>query len=93
MECLRKQQAENFFKILQLTHINLDDFEAVISHLPTGGAFDHGDILFSARDLLERLSQAERAHLKDYFFNRAKEIAREYPEPKSAFREQFANVD
>jgi hypothetical protein len=26
-------------------------------------------------------------------FNRAKEIAREYPELKSAFREQFANVD
>jgi len=56
VECLRKQQAENFFKMLQLTHLKLDDFEAVMSHLPTGGAFNHGDILFSARDLLERLS-------------------------------------
>jgi hypothetical protein len=93
VECLRKQQAENFFKTLQLTHINLSDFEAVISHLPTGGAYSAGDILFSSRDLLERLSQAEKAHLKEYLFHRAKEIAREYPDLKSVFREQFSNVD
>jgi len=92
VECLRKQQAENFFKILQMTHINLSDFEAVISHLPSGGAYSAGDIFLSARDLLERLSQTEKAQLKEYLFLRAKEIVREYPDLKSAFREQFASV-
>jgi hypothetical protein len=40
-------------------------------HLPTEGAYSAGDILFSARDLLERLSQAEKAHLKEGWFRRA----------------------
>lgn len=93
VDCLRRQQAENFFKILQLTHINLCDFEAVISHLPSGGAFQADDALLSARDLLERLSSTEKIQLKRYLFERAREIAREYPDLKSAFREQFANVE
>jgi hypothetical protein len=93
MQSLRKRQAENFFKILQLTHVRLSDFEAVIGHLPTGGPFSPGDVLLSTRDLLSKLSEDQKIELKEYLFHCVKDLAREYPDLKSTFREQFASVE
>jgi Xylose isomerase-like TIM barrel len=93
IDSLRKYQAENFFKLLQMTHISLSNFEAVVSQLPTGGGFAANDVLFTARDLLDKLSEDEKLQLKLHLFERARDIAREYPDLKSAFREQFARVE
>jgi hypothetical protein len=80
VESLRKYQAENFFKILKITNTSFSDFEAVISHLPTGGAFSPGDVLLTARDLLARLSDDQKIHLRGYVYRRLLELAREYPD-------------
>jgi sugar phosphate isomerase/epimerase len=92
IDSLRRRQAENFLKILQMTRINLQDFEAVITHLPTGGPYNPGDVFLSARDLWTRLSDREKTQLQEHLLRRIREIAREYPELKSKFHEQFANV-
>jgi hypothetical protein len=92
VESLRKYQAENFFRVLQTTRITLRDFEGVISHLPTGGPYNPGDVLFSTHDLLDRLSESEKAQLKEHLLRRVRDLAREYPDLRSEFREQFANV-
>ena len=93
VETLRRTQAENFLKILRMTNVKMSDFEDVISHLPTGGAFRSGEIFFTARDLLNKLSEGQKMQLKRYLFNRLSELAQEYPDLKSEFREQFASVD
>src|SRR6266581_1280691 len=93
VETLRRTQAENFLKILRMTNVKMSDFENVISHLPTGGAFRSGEIFFTARDLLNKLSEGQKMQLKRYLFNRLSELAQEYPDLKSEFREQFASVD
>jgi hypothetical protein len=93
VEALRRTQVENFLKLLRMTHVKFSDFENVISHLPTGGAFNSGDILFSARDLLSRLSEDQKTQLKLYLFDRLRGLAQEYPDLKSEFREQFASVE
>jgi hypothetical protein len=90
---LRISQAHTFFKILQMTHISLSDFENVVSRLPNGGAFSPGDMLFSAGDLLAKLSEEQKVQLKQYLFDRLRELAREYPDLRSEFREQFADID
>ena len=92
VESLRKYQAQNFFRVLQMTRITLRDFEGVISHLPTGGPYNPGDVLFSTHDLLDRLSESEKAQLKEHLLRRVRDLAREYPDLRSEFREQFANV-
>jgi len=92
IDSLRKRQAENFLSILKMTRISLQDFEAVITHLPTGGPYNPGDILLSARDLWARLSDLEKTQLQEHLLRRMREIAREYPELKSKFQEQFADV-
>src|ERR1700730_8393151 len=74
IEALRRHQAENFFRILQTTHVSLGDFEAVI----TGGAFSSGDVLLNARDLLERLSVDQKFQLRDHLYRLVKELAKEY---------------
>jgi hypothetical protein len=93
IESLRKHQVENFFKVLHITNIRLSDFEAVISQLPAGGAFSPGDVLLSARDLLDRLSGEQRIQLKQYFYSRIKKLAKEYPDLKSTFHNQFVNAE
>lgn len=80
VESLRRFQAESFFKVLKMTNTRLNDFEAIISHLPTGGPFNRGDVLLSAQDLLNRLSDHERLQLRDYLYARVLELAREYPD-------------
>jgi hypothetical protein len=90
---LRKPQAENFLKILRMTQVKLSDFDNVISNLPTGGAFSSDDVLFSARDLLEKLSEEQKCQLKEYLFHLVKALAKEYPDLRSEFREQFASVE
>jgi hypothetical protein len=93
IETLRRTQAENFLKTLQMTCIRLSDFEQVISHLPTGGAFGAGDVFLTTNDLLGRLSEQQKSQLKQYLVSRVKELAREYPDLRSEFREQFASVE
>jgi hypothetical protein len=93
IESLRRHQAENFFKILQTTNISLRDFEAVISQLPSGGTFSPGDVLLSASDLLDRLSDDQRVLLREHLYRRVKELAREYPDLMSTFHQQFVSVD
>lgn len=93
VETLRRTQAENFLKILRMTHVRFSDFENVISHLPTGGAFGSGDIFFSTRDLLCKLSEDQKVQLKRYLFDRLRELAQEYPDLKAEFHEQFASVE
>ncbi len=80
MEPLRRYQAETFFKVLKMTNTRLSDFEAIISHLPSGGAFNRGDVLLSARDLWERLSDDQKNQLKEYLYARVLELARDYPD-------------
>lgn len=86
-------QAENFFKILQMTNSRLSDFETVISNLPSGGAFRPGGAFLSARDLLGKLSEEQKYELKQHLFGRVREIAQEYPDLRSKFHEQFASVE
>jgi hypothetical protein len=93
IESLRRHQAENFFQILQMTNINLADFEAVVTHLPTGGAFSPGDAFSGARDLLDRLSDDQKSQLRDHLYRRVTELAREYPDLRATFAKQFASVD
>lgn len=93
MESLQKYQVENFLKILRTTNITLSNFEAVISHLPTGWAFNSGDVLLSARDLWERLSDEQKNQLRQYFYSSVKELTRKYPGLKSAFRNQFVTAE
>jgi len=93
IESLRRHQAENFFQNLQMTNISLADFEAVISHLRSGGAFSPGDVLLGARDMLDRLSDEQKFQLRDHLYRRVKELAREYPDLRSTFPMQFAAVD
>jgi hypothetical protein len=91
LDSLRRHQAENFLRTLQATNIRLDDFEAVVSHVPTGGPFGRGDVLLSTRDLLDRLSEDEKTQLKRYLDSRIEDLAREYPDLKSKFYNQFVS--
>jgi len=75
IESLRKQLAESFFKLLETTNVSLRDYEAVISQLPTGGAFSSGDVLLNAREMLERLSSDQKIQLREYLYRRVKDIA------------------
>lgn len=90
---LRRVQAENFLKILQMTNSCLSDCEDVIRQLPTGEAFRSGGVFVSARDLLAKLSEEDKQKLKQHLYDRVKNLAREYPDLRSEFREQFASVD
>ena len=92
IESLRRHQAENFFKILQMTNISLRDFESVISQLPTGGTYSAGDAFLSARDLLDRLSDIQKIQLREHLYRRVKDLAREYPDLTSTFHNQFVGV-
>jgi hypothetical protein len=93
VESLRRYWVENFLKSLQTTNISLIDFEAVIRHLPTGGAFAPGEVLFSAGDLLDRLSDEQKDELRRHLYVRVKELASQYPELRSTFRNQFVAVE
>jgi hypothetical protein len=93
IETLRRTQAENFLKVLRMTRVRFSDFEDVISHLPTGGAFSSGEIFFTTRDLLGKLSEDQKIQLKRHLFDRLRELAQEYPDLKSEFRDQFASVE
>ncbi len=93
VETLRKTQVEHFLYTLQMTHIRLDDFESVVSHLPSGGAFESHQVLMTARDLLEMLSEEQKYRLRDYLHQLVRSLAAEFPDLKSRFREQFANVE
>jgi hypothetical protein len=90
---LRKAQAEHFLKILRTTQVKLSDFDNVISSLPTGGAFHSQEVLLNARDLLGKLSEGQKRELKQYLFDRLRQLAQEYPDLRSEFREQFASVE
>ena len=92
IEALRRTQVENFLKSLQLTNIKLNDFESVVSQLPSGGGYGSGDVFLDARDLLNRLSESQRLQLREYLFDRIRRLALEFPDLKSAFRDQFADV-
>ncbi len=93
IEVLRKTQVENFLKILHMTHVRLSDFENVISNIPSGGAFSSGDVFLSARDLLSKLSEEQKHQLQQYLLDLVKGIAREYPDLRAQFREQFVSVE
>lgn len=95
IETLRKAQAESFLRILRRTHVTFNDhdFEKVISHLPSGGAFAPADMLSTAHDLLNKLSESQKTRLKSYLYDRLRELAREYPDLKSEFLEQFSSVE
>jgi hypothetical protein len=93
VEMLRKAQAASFFNILRTTCVRFSDFESVIGHLPTSAAFASGDMLFNARDLLTKLSEDQKVQLKHHLFHRFKQLAREYPDLRSEFHEQFAGVE
>jgi hypothetical protein len=92
-ETLRRGQAERFLKILQMTRIRLSDFEQVISQLPTGWSFTAGDVFLTPSDLLGKLSEQQKSQLKQYLTSRVKELAREYPDLRSEFREQFSSLE
>ena len=92
-ETLRRTQAERFLNVLRMTSIRLGDFEQVIKRLPTGWSFSAGDTFLTADDLLCRLSEQQKSELKRYLVNRINEIAREYPDLRSQFREQFASLE
>jgi hypothetical protein len=90
---LRRVQAENFLSILQMTNSCLSDFEDVINHLPTGEAFRLGGVFVGASDLLATLSEDKRYELKRHLLDRVRKLARDCPDLKSKFREQFSSVD
>ena len=93
VQALRRSQAKNFLNVLRMTNVRATDFENVIGHLPTGSAFRPGEVFSSAQDLLSMLSEVQKLRLKAHLFARFKEIAREYPDLKTEFGEQFAGVD
>lgn len=92
IESSRKTQAENFFKVLQSTHVRLTDFENVINHLPTGAAFGVGEIFLTTRALLHKLSDEQKIELRNYLLRRVRSLVEEYPEFRLRFEEQFAGV-
>jgi hypothetical protein len=44
-------------------------------------------------DLLGKLSEDQKIQLKRHLFDRLRELAQEYPDLKSEFRDQFASVE
>jgi hypothetical protein len=93
IETLRRAQVANFLSLLRMTHIKLSDLESVISHLPSGGAYGSGEVLYSARDLLNKLSEEQKAQLRHHLLHRMRQLAAEYPDLKAEFREQFAAME
>lgn len=89
---LRKTQAECFFSTLQMSRIKLSDFEDVISRLPTGGAYRNGNVLLSSRELFDKLSEAQKAELKEHLLCRIRQLASEFPDLRVKFRDQFATI-
>src|SRR5579859_2075221 len=87
---LREGQVDSFLSSLAASRIKLSSFEDVIKRLPSGGAYKPGDAFLSARDLLARLSDAERIKLKEYFNERLRTVRDEYPELVAKYAEQFS---
>jgi endonuclease IV len=90
---LRRKQAASFLRTLQMTGAKLTDFEIVISNLPSGGAYQPGDVMLSSRDLLNRLSDEEKAQLNEYLLARARELTVRFPDLQREFSDQFAGIE
>jgi|SRR5882724_555592 hypothetical protein len=86
----RHQQITSFLCLLHETGTKLSDFEHVIRQLPTGGAYKTGDMFLSTVDLLQRLSDTERADLQEYFLDRVSKVAKHFPELPKQFKQQFS---
>ncbi len=93
IQVFRRNQAASFLRTLQMTGAKLTDFEIVISNLPSGGAYQPGDVMLSSRDLLNRLSDEEKAQLKDYLLARARELTVRFPDLQREFSDQFAGIE
>lgn len=87
----RRSQIVNFLSLLDVSGVTLDDFESAVIHIPSGGAYKPGDAFLSARDVLLRLSDAEKDELKRYWADQVNHIATEYPELTEKFRRQFSH--
>lgn len=87
---VRREQVLAFFMLLKLTNTRLSEFENVIKHLPSGRAFARGDVLMGAQRLLDSLTEAQRAELRDYLSERINAVAIEFPDLKQQFSAQFS---
>lgn len=90
---LRRDQAVNFMKTLKQAGITLSSLEAVIGHLPSGGAYKRGDPMLSAMDLLHRLSAEERAELQKHLLAKIGQILSDFPELRSEFGDQLQGLE
>ena len=86
----RKTQVSSFLRLLEATKTRLDDFEAVVGQLPSGGPYKPGDAFLSAHDLLQRLSEAEKSSLRDHLADRVRHIASDFPDLTEQFKKQFS---
>lgn len=73
-----------------MTGTKLEDFEAVVNQLPSGGAYKPGDAFLDGHDLLQRLSDTERTELKKYLADRVSHVATDFPELTKQFKLQFS---
>lgn len=87
---LRKSQVASFLRLLEMTGTKLEDFEAVVNQLPSGGAYKPGDAFLDGHDLLQRLSDTERTELKKYLADRVSHVATDFPELTKQFKLQFS---
>jgi hypothetical protein len=87
---LRHQQIASFLRLLNETRTKLSDFEHVIRQLPTGEAYKAGDMFQSTVDLLQRLSDTEKAELQEYFLDRVNKVAKHFPDLPKQFKQQFS---
>jgi hypothetical protein len=86
----RREQALAFLSLLALTNTRLSEFEHVIQHLPSGRAFARGDVFVGAPYLLDSLTEAQKADLRQYLSQRLNAVTTEFPDLKERFSAQFS---
>jgi hypothetical protein len=87
---LRRAQVVNFLKVLHSTNMKLSEFESIIRQLPTGSPFKPGEQLLNTQSLLARLSEPQKAALRQYLAERVNAAAQEFPDLRAEFRFQFS---
>lgn len=90
---LRRSQITNFLRLLETSVTNLSDFDRVIGQLPSGGPYKPGDVFLTATDLLNRLSEPEKKQLRMYLIDRMRQVIAEFPDLKTEFKRQLAELD
>ena len=75
--------------MLSFSRTSLNDWEDVVRRLPSGSAYQGGDVLPGAAELLASLSESERAELYKHYILKLKALEKQFPHLKHEFPEQF----